>query len=108
MALPTEIDSNRLERDELEMLQARALRSWQQSDWLAKHNPMAWDTLNDFPDEVWLDIGGGVGESQQEPGAIVIGYGNGSMDSRTGERRQPDMEYNIANGVPAADASIDK
>lgn len=108
----TELRANRLERDELEMLQRRALRSWRDSDWLARNNPSAWDALADFPDEVWLDLGGGVGESQQTPGAIVVGCDNMLTtflgDSRTGEKRLPDVRWSICDGVPAADGSVDR
>lgn len=102
-----ELSPNRLERDELEVLQRRALRSWRNSDWLATHNPKAWDALGDFPDEVWLDVGGGQGESQQTPGAIVLGYGGLGVE-RTAEHRGPDLEWSLANGVPAADATLDR
>jgi hypothetical protein len=105
--MSNEIAAEWLERPELELYQRRALQRWRRSDWLAQKQPAAWDSLADFPigSEVWMDLGGGAGESQHTPGAIVVGtFGV----APPGQHGQPDISWDLASGIPAAPATIDK
>lgn len=104
----TELRQNRLERDELEMYQRRALRSWRDSDWLARTQPMVWDRLADFPDEIWLHLIDSSNIAQQTPGAIVVGCQAYTDDLAQGQERRPDIYWSFADGIPAADASTDR
>lgn len=108
--METEIHPNRFDLDELHLLQGRALRSWRDSQWLAQNHPREFVALEDFPeDQVWLDIGGGQGESKQTPGAIVLGSAaKNSLFKRTGESRNVDLNWSLVNGLPANDHLVDK
>lgn len=102
MALATrEIQPNRLERDELELLQRRALRKWRDLDALAAIDPAAWERLADFGDEIWIDLC--QGDAPQEPGAIVV-----SPYVYNDRARRPDLFWPLGEGVPAADGAVDR
>jgi hypothetical protein len=107
--MPRERRSDRLAGDELEAMQRKALREWCESDWLATHAPRAYQAVEaQDPGEIRVDLGGGVGESEQEPGYIVVGAA-GYLPDRTGERRQPDIFWNLGDGrLPFEDQTVDR
>lgn len=109
-ASATEIRSDRLDRDELALLQARALRSWRDSSWLARERPRDYTAIEEFPvGQIWFDLGGGLGESQQQPGAVVLGEKTHMTPLPTGETRACDLYWNIEDCcVPAATGALDK
>jgi len=107
---------DRLGRDELEALQQRALRTWLESDWLATHDPRAWEQVaTQVPGEVRVELGAGIGEGAQTPGWItVVSVG---IDVVTVEQpptpadgqrpKPPDLRWDFANGLPFEDATVD-
>ena len=107
---------DRLGRDELEALQQRALRTWLESDWLATHDPRAWESVaSQVPGEVRIELGATLGEAHQTPGWITVaGYlpeppGTPSETPQgDGQRpREPDLRWNVDNGLPFEDATVD-
>jgi hypothetical protein len=112
----SDLHPEQYDREELELLQQRAQRSWLDSTWLAEHRPRDWRLVENFPEgEVWLQLGGGRGESQQQAGAIVLGHTRDETDgfptfrelSASGERREPDL-YWRGPKVPASASSVDR
>lgn len=108
--MPESIDPSRLTREELLLLQRRVLREWLDSRWLAEHSPRAWTTLSERePTDVILDLDGGVGESAQYPGAIVVGLApNGPPTRDTGEVRNIDVRWPLERGIPADANAVDQ
>lgn len=109
--MPYEPRADQLARRELELLQQKVLREWRRSDWLAANDPRAWEALDaQDPEQIVLDLGGGIGESAQVPGAIVIGSGYASrreLQDRTGEERLPDLNWSLNDGLPVEAQSVD-
>lgn len=109
--MPRERHPDRLGRDELEAYQRKALREWCQSDWLATHDPRAYQAVEaQDPDLVRIDLGGGVGDAEQEPGYVVVGDRIGGIDltERTGEHRRPDIFWSLGSGrLPFEDQTVD-
>jgi hypothetical protein len=104
---------DRLDRDELLALQHKALREWRESPWLAEHHPRVALALEaQAGDQVRVDLGGGVGESEQEPGYLVLDN-RADVPTRTqlaeltGETRLPDLDWNLVNGLPFEDRTVD-
>lgn len=108
--MPRERRSDRLGADELQAMQRKALREWCESDWLAEHNPRAYQQVEEQdPNEIRVDLGGGVGDSEQEPGYIVLGAGTEPLPERTGERRHPDIMWSLGSGIlPFEDRTVDR
>src|SRR6184192_2771518 len=103
---------DRLGRDELEALQQRALRTWLESDWLATHDPRAWESVaSQVPGEVRVELGAGIGEGAKTPGWITIAPYEAAESAPTpaeGQRPKPaDLTWNFANGLPFEDATVD-
>jgi len=111
VAVPRERHPDRLGRDELQAYQQKALREWCQSDWLAAHDPRAYQAVEaQDADRVRIDLGGGIGESEQAPGHVVLGdtAGDVMLAARTGEHRRPDILWSIASGrLPFEDQTVD-
>lgn len=111
--MPRERRPDRLGRDELLALQQKVLREWHESDWLAEHDPRAWEHVSEMhPDAVHVELGGGMGESEQEPGYIVVGEPAGpagsEMAARTGERRSIDIPWDLNRPLPFENQSVDR
>jgi len=101
--------ADRLGREELSLMQRKALREWQESNWLAEHKPHQWQALSD-DGMVRVDLGSGIGESQQEPGYIALDketMSRSELMSRSGESRVPDLPWDLHQGLPFEDGSID-
>jgi hypothetical protein len=100
------------DRDDLLLLQQKALREWRDSDWLAMHDPRAYEAVMvQDPTLVRVDLGGGSGESQQVPGCIVVGepgrVGKQSL-ALTDERREVDVGWMEPTRLPFDDATVDE
>ena len=105
---------DRLGRDELEALQQRALRTWLESDWLATHDPRAWESVaSQVPGEVRVELGAGIGEGAQTPGWITVapvGVDVATAEPPPAEGQHPrraDLTWDFANGLPFEDATVD-
>lgn len=108
--MPESPRPDQLSRAELGQLQRKALREWRQSEWLASHDPETWVRLEDVdPDRICVDLGSGVGEAEQKPGYIALD--SRSADRRElqarGEDRLPDLVWDISDGLPFEDGSVD-
>lgn len=107
--MPDALRPDRLARDDLVLLQRKALREWRESDWLAAHRPFAWRDLPE-DDLVRVDLGGGTGESEQEPGYIVLDRDTSighDLRARSGETRLPDIVWDLHQGLPFEDETVD-
>lgn len=102
---------DRLDREDLLLVQQKALREWRDSDWLAIHDPRAYEAVRaQDPTLVCVDLGGGAGESQQEPGCIVVGEPGRIGRERlahTDERREVDVGWMEPTRLPFEDATVD-
>lgn len=110
--MPRSPRPDRLSRDELALLNQRARREWRESDWLARHSPAVSAALQDAGDDtITVDLGAGAGESEQEPGAVVVGrrwdVDRHELRKRTGEARMPDIEWDLVDGLPFEDQTVD-
>jgi len=106
--MPDHPRQDRLSHEELLLLQRKALREWQESDWLAANRPEAWQALQD-DGVVRVDLGSGIGESQQEPGYIALDkdmMSRTELRERSGECRNPDLQWDLHNGLPFEDSSV--
>jgi len=112
---------NQLKRDELEMVQANALRSWKANLWLDQMRPAEALRLEQQPmDEVWLDLTAGSETSEQVPGACAVGpfsppASHGNPNAIAGipaqvdiPERAVDIRWDIRDGIPAEARTIDR
>ena len=102
--------SDRLTREELLLLQQRALRQWRGSDWLAQHEPREWLDLPSRVSDVCVDLGSGNGEAEQKPGYIALDRESRDpyrLRERTGEARSVDIVWDLVYGLPFDDRTVD-
>jgi len=112
--MPDQPRDDRLGREEAEALQRRALRSWLESDWLATHDPRAWESVaTQTPAEVRVELGAGIGEGAQTPGWITVAPYEPVVEPSPptpadGQRpRPPDLRWDFESGLPFEDATVD-
>ena len=106
--MPETLRPDRLSREELVLLQRKALRSWKDSDWLAQHHPRSWLALEERnPNLVAVDLGAELGEANQTPGAIALGEPRPDPESDMDQRpRTLDLFWNVRDGLPFEDATV--
>ena len=116
-----ETSPNQLKRDELEAIQANALRSWRSNIWLEEHRPADALRLDSQPeDEVLLDLTAGSETSEQVPGAVAVGpfllpsagllFSVPARAPRqvTIPERPVDIHWDLRDGIPAEARTIDR
>jgi hypothetical protein len=114
--MPFEPRSDRLDRGELLLWQRRALRAWCESDWLAEHDPVAWRACDETdPGHVSVCVATSERIEEQDPGCIVIGRLEPvdatpmpvSMKMDHDGRRPLDLYWDVADGLPCEDRTVD-
>jgi hypothetical protein len=109
--MPDAPRSDRLSRDELVQLQRRAIREWTESPWYAVHDPVGWSALAEQdPERICVDLGSGSGEAMQCPGHIAVDRDRADPEHlrERGETRQPDLPWDLQDGLPFEDQTVDK